>query len=73
ALVEVGKNIRNAVEKKEWRFSELQSTLLHRKVTYHELLAKGKGETVRDRLKESLEQTDEPTNRNRIEGCTSLG
>jgi hypothetical protein len=36
--------------------------------TYHEVLAEGKGETVRFHLKEAGEQNHEPTYRNGIQG-----
>ncbi len=36
--------------------------------TYHEVLAEGKGETVRFHLKEAGAQNHEPTNRNSIQG-----
>jgi len=39
--------------------------------TLAQILAEGKGGTVRDRLKEAGAQSDEPTNRNSIQGPVS--
>jgi hypothetical protein len=41
------------------------------KKTLTKVLAEGKGEIVRDRLKEAGVQNDEPTNRNSIQGLVS--
>ena len=39
--------------------------------TFAQVLAEGKGGTVRDRLEEAGVQSDEPTNRNSIQGRVS--
>jgi hypothetical protein len=39
--------------------------------TFAQVLAEGKGGTVRDRLEEAGVQSDEPTNRNSIQGPVS--
>jgi hypothetical protein len=39
--------------------------------TFAQVLAKGKGGTARDRLEEAGVQSDEPTNRNSIQGPVS--
>ncbi len=54
-----------------WGVSPLYVNPVNRLNILTKILAKGKGGTARDRLKEARVQCDEPTNRNGIQGPVS--